>query len=52
MVKVLESIKFISILVALALVLALGIVAAPLAGVVEAQLPCSCGDICVNTTGW
>jgi len=41
------------LLVALALVLSLGVVAVPMASEVEANgLTCSCGDICVNTTGW
>jgi len=47
-----KIVKSISTLVAVSLVVALGMVAAPLAGVVEAQLPCGCGNICVNTTGW
>ena len=47
-----KIVKSISTLVAVSLVVALGMVVAPLAGVVEAQIPCGCGDICVNTTGW
>jgi len=45
--------KSLSILVVLALVLSFGIVAMP-QGTTEASsgLACTCGDICVNTTGW
>ena len=45
--------KSLSLLAAVALVLSLGVAVVPMISQAEGSDPsCTCGDICVNTTGW
>jgi len=50
--RMVKAWKLVSILVVLALVLSLGIVAMPQGTTEASGPPCTCGDICVNETGW